>query len=75
MVNVFKVGLEGIGISCGWPGDKWLPIDLLYFVVMLPLLGITMVGLALPSLPQLQLHGVALDGCSSATFVRLVPCS
>jgi len=52
-----------------------LPIDLLYFVVMLPLLGITMVGLALPSLPQLQLHGVALDGCSSATFVRLVPCS
>lgn len=44
-----------------------LPIDLLYFVVMLPLLGITMVGLALPSLPQLQLHGVALDGCSSAT--------
>lgn len=29
-----------------------LPIDLLYFVVMLPLLGITMVGLALPSLPH-----------------------
>ena len=43
------------------------------FGVMLPLLGITMVGVALPSLPQLQLHGVALDGCSSATFVRLVP--
>lgn len=25
VVNVFKVGLEGIGISCGWPGGVSAP--------------------------------------------------